>query len=144
MTKKAKATQNDPGVEKFLSSIKDEQRQADCRAVLEVMMGITGESPIMWGKDKVGLGKFHYRGKTSEGDWFHVGFSSRKQDLALYLHCELDKQGTLLEGLGKHRIGKSCLYIKRLEDVHMPTLKKLIKKAYQSPAIAGATIDKAK
>jgi hypothetical protein len=58
-----------------------------------------------------------------------------------YLHCELEKQAALLEKLGKHKIGKSCLYIKKFEDVHVPTLKKLIMKAYKSPAIAGATID---
>ena len=143
MIKKAKAEQNDPGVEEFLTGIKDEQKLADCRTVLDLMEDLTGESAIMWGKDKVGFGKFHYRGKTSEGDWFHVGFSPRKQDLTLYLHCELEKQTALLEKLGKHKIGKSCLYIKRLDDIHVPTLKKLIKKAYQSPAIAGATIDKA-
>jgi hypothetical protein len=95
----------------------------------------------MWGKDKVCFGRFHYRGKTCEGDWFHVGFSPRKQDLTLYLHCELEKQTALLEKLGKHKIGKSCLYIKKLDDVDVPTLKKLITKAYKSPAIAGATID---
>ena len=92
----------------------------------------------------VGFGRFHYRGKTSEGEWFHVGFSPRKQDLTLYLHCELQKQTALLAKLGKHKIGKSCLYIKKLEDVNVPTLKKLIKKAYTSPAIGGATIDLAK
>ena len=143
MTKKSKAEQNDPGVDKFLSGIKDEQKLADCRNGLQMMGDLTGESAVIWGKDKVGFGRFHYRGKTSEGDWFHVGFSPRKQDLTLYLHCELEKQATLLEKLGKHKIGKSCLYIKKLDDVHLPTLKKLIKKAYKSPAIAGATIDKA-
>ena len=102
------------------------------------MKKLTGEPAVMWGKEKVGFGTFHYRGKTSEGDWFHVGFSPRKQDMVLYLHCELEKQADLLE---KHKIGKSCLYIKRLEDVHAPTLKKLIKKACDSPAIAGAIID---
>ena len=95
----------------------------------------------MWGKAKVGFGSFHYRGKTSEGDWFHVGFSARKLDLVLYLHCELEKQAALLDNIGKHTIGKSCLYIRKFEDVHVPTLKKLIKKAYNSPAIAGAIID---
>ncbi len=103
-------------------------------------MELTGELPVMWGKDKVGFGTFHYQGKTSEGDWFHVGFSPRKQNLTLYLHCELEKQSVLLEKLGKHKIGKSCLYIKSLEDIHIPTIKNLILKAYQSPAIAGATI----
>ena len=102
------------------------------------MKKLTGEPAVMWGKEKVGFGTFHYRGKTSEGDWFHVGFSPRKQDMVLYPHCEPEKQADLLE---KHKIGKSCLYIKRLEDVHAPTLKKLIKKACDSPAIAGAIID---
>lgn len=132
---------DDPGVDKFLSSIKDDQQLTDCRTILNLMKEQTGEPAVMWGKTKVCFGSFHYRGKTSEGDWFHVGFSARKQDLVLYLHCELEKQSALLEKLGKHKIGKSCLYIKKLEDIHVPTLRKLIKKAYKSPAIAGATID---
>ena len=138
---KAAAQTNDPTVDKFLAGIKDDQQRVDCLAILELMKEITGEPAVLWGKAKVCFGSFHYRGKTSEGDWFHVGFSPRKQDLVLYLHCELEKQTALLDKLGKHKIGKSCLYIKRFEDVHVPTLRKLIKKAYQSPAIAGATID---
>jgi hypothetical protein len=139
--KKPKSQENDASVDRFLAGIADEEKRTDCRTVLELMKEVTGESAAMWGKDKVGFGRFHYRGKTSEGDWFHVGFSPRKQDLTLYLHCELEKQAALLEKLGKHKIGKSCLYIKKLEDVHVPTLTKLIQKAYKSPAIAGAMID---
>jgi len=138
---KSKTQENDAGVDKFLAGIKDDQQRTDCLAIFELMKKLTGESAVMWGKAKVGFGSFHYRGKTSEGDWFHVGFSPRKQDLVLYLHCELEKQTALLETLGKHKIGKSCLYIKKLEDVRIPTLKKLIKQACKSPAIAGATID---
>jgi len=135
-----KTQKNDTGVEKFLAGIADEQRHTDCLSVLELMKELTGEPAVMWGKAIVGFGSFHYRGKTSEGDWFHVGFSPRKHNLVLYLHCELEKQAALLEKLGKHKIGKSCLYLNQLEDVHLPTLKKLIKKAYKSPAIAGAKI----
>ncbi|MDA0807855.1 MAG: DUF1801 domain-containing protein [Planctomycetota bacterium] len=138
---KATTQNNDPGVDKFIAGVKDDQKRADCLAVLELMKELTGEPAVMWGKDKVGFGRFHYRGKTSEGDWFHVGFSPRKQDLTLYLHCELEKQSALLDKLGKHKSGKSCLYIKKFDDVHVPTLKKLIKTAYKSPSIAGATID---
>ncbi|MAC53800.1 MAG: hypothetical protein CME31_14780 [Gimesia sp.] len=138
---KLKTQKNDASVDQFLAGIKDEQQQADCLALLELMQGLTGEPAVMWGAAKVGFGSFHYRGKTSEGDWFHVGFSPRKQDLVLYLHCELEQQDALLEKLGKHQIGKSCLYLKKLADAHLPTLKKLITKAYKSPAIAGATID---
>ena len=137
---KPKTHKTGADVEKFLGGVKPEQRRDDCVAVLELMKELTGEPAAMWGKSIVGLGRFHYRGKTSEGDWFSVGFSPRKQNLVLYLHCELEKQGALLEKLGKHKIGKSCLYLNKLEDVHMPTLKKLITKAYKSPAMAGAII----
>jgi len=135
-----KTQKNDAGVDKFLASISDEQKRTNCLSLLKLMKNLTGEPAVMWGKAIVGFGSFHYRGKTTEGDWFHVGFSPRKQDLVLYLHCELEKQSALLEKLGKHKIGKSCLYLKKLEDAHLPTLKKLIKKAYKSPAIAGAQI----
>ena len=138
---KPKSQENEASVDQFIAGIADKDKRADCLTVLVLMKEVTGEPAAMCGKDKVGFGRFHYRGKTSEGDWFHVGFSPRKQDLTLYLHCELDKQATLLEKLGEHKIGKSCLYIKKFEDVHVPTLKKLVQKAYKSPAIAGATID---
>ena len=127
-------------VDQFLDSITDEQRKADCLEVMKLMKSITKETPKMWGKAMVGFGTFHYRGKTSEGDWFHVGFSPRKQNLTLYLHCQLEKQGELLDKLGKHKIGKSCLYLNKLEDAHLPTLKKLITKAYKNPSIGGAEI----
>ena len=84
---KATTQNNDPRVDKFIAGVKDDHKRADCLAVLELMKQLTGEPAVMWGKDKVGFGRFHYRGKTSEGDWFHVGFSPRKQDLTLYLHC---------------------------------------------------------
>ncbi len=135
-----KTQKNDAGVDKFLASISDEQKRTNCLSLLKLMKNLTGKPAVMWGKAIVGFGSFHYRGKTSEGDWFHVGFSPRKQNLVLYLHCELEKQSALLEKLGKHKIGKSCLYLTKLEDAHLPTLKKLIKKAYKSPAIAGAQI----
>ena len=136
-----KTQKNDGEVDQFLAGVADEQRRTDCLNVLELMRNVTGEPAAMWGKAIVGFGSFHYRGKTSEGDWFPVGFSPRKQNLVLYLHCVLEEQTALLEKLGKHKIGKSCLYLNKLDDVHIPTLKKLIKKAYKSPAIAGAEID---
>jgi len=138
---KAKLQKHDVDVDKFLGGIDDEQKRMDCQTILDLMQELTGEPAVMWGKARVGFGRFHYRGKTTEGDWFHVGFSPRKQDLVLYLHCELEKQAALLENLGKHKIGKSCLYIKKFEDVHLPTLKKLIEISYKNPAIAGAIID---
>lgn len=126
-------------VGKFLDGVKDEQMRADCLAVQKLMEELTGEPAVMWGKSTIGFGSFRYRGKTSEGDWFPVGFAPRKQNLVLYLHCILEEQSALLEKLGNHKIGKSCLYLKKLDDVHLPTLKKLIRTACKDPRIAGAT-----
>lgn len=126
-------------IKQYLAAIENEQQRKDSQSILKLMKEQTGESAMLWGT-KVGFGQFHYQGKTTEGDWFHVGFSPRKNDMVLYLHCELEKQTTLLEKLGKHKIGKSCLYFKHFEDLHLPTLKKLIKKAYTQPAINGAVI----
>lgn len=139
--KPLKTQPNDASVDSFLAGVRDDQKRADCLVLLDLMKQLTGEPAVMWGDTKVGFGRFHYQGKTCKGEWFHVGFSPRKQDLVLYLHCELEQQSALLDKLGKHKIGKSCLYIKKLEDVHAPTLRKLISKAYKTPAIAGAIIE---
>lgn len=133
-----KTQEHHADVEEFLAGVKDEQRRVDCLAVLKLMKDLSGEPAVMWGKTVIGVGSFRYRGKTREGSWFPVGLSPRKQNLTLYLHCILDEQTALLAKLGKHKIGKSCLYINRLEDIHLPTLKKLIKKAIQSPQVQGA------
>ena len=134
-----KTPKNKTEVEKFLDGVEDDQKRTDCLTVQKMMEDLTGKPAAMWGKEIIGFGSFRYRGKTSEGDWFPVGFSPRKNNLVLYLHCILEEQTALLERLGKHKIGKSCLYLKKLEDIHIPTLKKLIRKAYKAPKIAGAT-----
>jgi len=115
-------------VEKFLNKVSDEERRADCFAVAKIMEEITGEKPKMWGPSIVGFGSYHYKYASGrEGDWPITGFSPRKKDLTLYLMMGFEKYKDLLEKLGKHSGGKSCLYINRLSDVHVPTLKKLIK-----------------
>ena len=129
-----KTQKNDASVEKFLQGVTDDQKRADCLAVLELMKKVTGEPAAMWGASIVGFGTIHYKGKSSEGDWPRVGFSPRKANLTLYLYCSLSEQTDLLEKLGKHKLsGKSCLQIKNIEDLHIPTLKKLIRKSYKSP-----------
>jgi len=115
-------------VEKFLNRVSDEERRADCFAVAKIMEEITGEKPKMWGPSIVGFGSYHYKYASGrEGDWPITGFSPRKKDLTLYLMMGYEKYKDLLEKLGKHSGGKSCLYINRLSDVHVPTLKKVIK-----------------
>ena len=115
-------------VEKFLNQVADETRREDCFKVAKMMEEITGEKPKMWGPSIVGFGSYHYKyASGQEGDWPIAAFSPRKQDLTLYLLPGFAESGELLKQLGKHRTGVSCLYIKRLSDVHVPTLKKLIR-----------------
>jgi len=115
-------------VEDFLNKISDEERRADCFQVAKIMEEITGEKPKMWGPSIVGFGSYHYKYDSGrEGDWLVTGFSPRKKDLTLYLMMGFEKHGELMEKLGRHSHAKSCLYIKRLSDIHIPTLKKLIR-----------------
>jgi hypothetical protein len=115
-------------VERFLSGIADEEQQADARTLLELMRTITKAEPKLWGSSIVGFGDYHYKYASGrEGDWFTVGFSPRKQNLTLYIMAGFDEYKTLLKDLGKHKTGKSCLYINRLSDVNPAVLRKLIR-----------------
>ena len=123
-----KTKQTDASVKDFLNQITDKERREDCFAVAKIMEEITGEKPKMWGPSIVGFGSYHYKYASGrEGDWPVTGFSPRKKDLTLYIMMGFAKHGELMEKLGKHSAAKSCLYIKRLSDIHIPTLKKLIK-----------------
>jgi hypothetical protein len=93
---------------------------------------VTGQPPVMWGKSIVGFGSYHYKGKTSEGDWMAIGFSPRKQNLTLYLSCDLDTLNDLLEKFGAYTRGVGCLYIKKLADVDKEVLRELIKRGYSA------------
>ena len=112
----------------FLNKIPEPERRADCFEVARIMEEITGEKPTMWGPSIVGFGSYRYKYASGrEGDWPMTSFSPRKKDLTLYIMMGFEKHADLMEKLGKHSSSKSCLYIKRLSDVHIPTLKKLIK-----------------
>jgi hypothetical protein len=125
---KLKTKQTDESVEEFLNRIPDAERRQDCFAITKLMEEITGHKPRMWGPSIVGFGSYHYKYASGrEGDWMVTGFSPRKKDLTLYIMMGFEKHQELMKELGKHSVGKSCLYIKRLSDIHLPTLKKLIK-----------------
>jgi hypothetical protein len=110
----------------FISRIPDPERRADCRTLVRMMKAATGKSPKMWAT-MIGFGDHHYRYASGhEGDTFAVGFASRRPDLVLYLLCGLPRQESLLAKLGKHRKSVSCLYIRRLADVDLRVLEKLI------------------
>lgn len=127
-----KTTRNDGSVEKFLNSVANEDKRRDAWTVLELMQKITKTPPKMWGTSIVGFGSYHYKYASGrEGDSPYIGFSPRAQDLTLYIMPGFDEYDALLAKLGKHKLGKSCLYIKSLDDIHLPTLKELVKQAFQ-------------
>ena len=122
---KTKPTKAD--VEKFLNSIKDEKKREDSYKILKLMKQITKAEPKMWGSSIVGFGEYHYKYASGrEGDWFLAGFSPRKQSLTIYAMTYLENYPDILKRLGKHKTGKGCLYINKLEDVDMKVLKELI------------------
>jgi Domain of unknown function (DU1801) len=117
-------------IEKFLNNFADEQRRKDCFRLVEIMKAATRVEPAMWGTSIVGFGRYQYKYESGrELEWFLVGFSPRKQDLTLYIMRGLERYPSLMKKLGKHKTGKSCLYIKKLEDVDLATLKQLIKQS---------------
>jgi hypothetical protein len=95
---------------------------------MELLKEVTGKPPEMWGDSIIGFGTYHYRYASGrEGDWMLTGFSPRKQNITLYIMAGFDEYAGLLERLGKHSIGKSCLYIKRIEDIDLDTLRELVR-----------------
>jgi len=134
-----KTKKTEASVTKFLASIEDEKKRKDSRAVLKMMKEITGDKPKMWGTAMIGFGSYHYKyASGQEGDWFLTGFSPRKQALTLYIMSGFSKYDALLNKLGKFKTGKACLYIKKLEDVHLPTLEELIRRSVKHKAQMGA------
>lgn len=122
-----KTTQTDASVADFISRVEDAQKRQDSQTLVDVMREVTGEEPKLWGDAIVGFGTYHYKGKSGrEGEWFPVGFSPRKAALTLYLMGGFDERSALLEKLGKHSIGKGCLYVKKLADIDMGVLREMI------------------
>jgi hypothetical protein len=125
-----KTKPTDQSVEGFLNKVPDEKKRQDSFAILDLMKQVTGEEPVMWGDSIVGFGRYHYRYASGrEANWFITDFSPRKQNLTLYLMSGFDEYDELLENLGVHSTDKSCLYIKKLEDVDQDVLKELVGKS---------------
>ena len=120
---------NDESVDKFIQSF-PEARQKDCYMILEMMKKATKKEPKMWGTSIIGFGDYHYKYESGrEGDFFITGFSPRKQNLTLYINSGFDEYGSLLEKLGKHSTSKTCLYIKKLDDVDKKVLNQIVTKS---------------
>jgi len=111
----------------FIAAIPDERRRKDCEAVAKLMQAATGAKPVLWGTSIVGFGTYRYRYASGrEGDWPVTGFSPRKNDLTLYVMPGFERYADLLARLGRHRTGKSCLYLKKLADADPAVLKELV------------------
>jgi hypothetical protein len=125
-----KTKQNDADVIDFINSFADtEQKKNDSLEILRLMQAVSGFEPKMWGASIIGFGSYHYKSERSrqEGDWPLIGFSPRKAAISLYIYSGCSGQDDLLKGLGKFKMDKGCIYIKKLSDIDQDTLKKLIK-----------------
>lgn len=125
-----KTRPGDAGVDAFLDSVDNENRREDARRVVAMMQRVTQEPPRMWGDRIVGFGSYHYRYASGrEGDWPLVGLSPGKRNLTLYIMPGFDDYQALLARLGKHRTGKSCLYLNKLQDIDMRALEGLVRQS---------------
>ena len=122
---KTKATE--ASVEAYLGAIGDPARRRDCERLAELMAEATAERPVMWGTGIVGFGRYHYRYESGhEGDACLAGFASRKGDISIYLMGGFPEREALLARLGRHRMGKACLQIRRLSEIDLEVLTQLV------------------
>lgn len=111
----------------FIKALKDETKRSDSLRIIELMSDQTGFEPKMWGPSIIGFGSYHYKYESGrEGDMPLVGFSPRAAAIVLYLSGNLEKREEMLQSLGKHKTGKGCVYIKKIEDIDISVLKKMI------------------
>jgi len=126
-----KTKQNNANIDDFINSFADsEQKKKDSFEIIKLMTELSGHEPKMWGSSIIGFGCFHYKSERSrqEGDWFLVGFSPRKAAISLYvlIYTGYEEQEYLLKDLGKFKMGKGCIYVKKLSDINIDILKKII------------------
>ena len=126
-----KTKENDADVMAFLNGVDDKVKREDCLQLIPVLEEITGFKAKMWGSKIIGFGNYTYKTKAGkEGEWFLIGFSPAKANLSFHLMYGLEEEAHLLAKLGKHKIGKGCLYVKTLSDVDHDVLKQLMTNTY--------------
>ncbi len=122
-----KTTENDASVEAFIDAVPAGTRRDDARTLCDMMARISGHPPRMWGPSIVGFGHYDYRYESGRsGTFMRVGFSPRKSSLSVYIMPGFSESDELMQRLGKHKTGKSCLYINKLADVDLQVLEQLI------------------
>lgn len=131
---------NDASVVDFLNKVESDKKREDAFVLLDLFTETTKEEPKMWGSSIIGFGQYHYKyASGQEGDWMRVGFSPRKANLTLYILCYgKENKQELLDKLGKHKLGKGCLYINKLADVDINIVKELIANAFNSKGMGEA------
>jgi len=128
-----KTKKNDASVDKFLGEVEDATKRNDCLIIAGMMEKATGQKPKMWGSSNVGFGEMSYKYASGrEGDWPVIAFSPRKQNISVYLTCDINLFSKELDTLGKYKTGVGCLYIKKLEDVDLKVLKNMFIKAVKA------------
>jgi len=125
---KTKAT--DASVTEYIAAMENAERRSDCEALIKLMSKVTGNPPVMWGPGIIGFDSYHYKYESGrEGDWCVTGFSPRKNDISVHLlGCGANPE-TLLAKLGKHKMAKSCLYVRKLSDIDLKVLEQLIRES---------------
>lgn len=124
----AKMKETDKDVIEFIESVDHPKRREDAYRFLEIFTNVTGKKAKMWGPSIIGFGSYHYKYESGhEGDAPVVGFSPRKARHSLYLTVDSAERDELLERFGKHKSGKSCIYVNKIEDIDIEVLKELIK-----------------
>lgn len=124
---KNKTTETNLSVDDFLNAVADETKRNDSFRLVQIMKEQTGFDARMWGPSIVGFGSYHYKYPSGhEGDAPLVGFSPRAKEISLYLYQEFTEREKLLQQLGKHKSGVGCVYIKKLQDIDIDVLRKLI------------------
>lgn len=111
----------------FVNQLDSEQKRKDSQVLIDLMSKITNEVPVIWGTSIIGFGTYHYKYKSGrEGDWFLTGFSPRKNAMTNYLMCDLEHKDLNFDGLGKYKKSKGCLYFKKIDDIDLNVLAKII------------------
>jgi len=124
---KTKTTYTNSSVREFVNKVENEVKRNDSFKLIEIFKSITGFEPKMWGPTMIGFGNYHYKYESGhEGDAPLAGFSPRKDSLVLYFASEYENREVLLSQLGKHKSSKACVYVKKLSDIDVKVLEKMI------------------
>jgi hypothetical protein len=129
---KNKTIETQNSVSDFLTKIADDKKRKDCSTIIDKITEHTGLEPTMWGTSIVGFGNYHYKYESGhEGDAPLAGIASRSNAITLYLTSNFDNREELLSKLGKHKTGKGCIYIQKLEDIDISVLTKMVKNSIE-------------